>query len=232
MIFSNECYLKNVCNKYKKSDAECKHDTIYCPKLFRVDHLYNEALLSKKQRKRVDILVDEDGTDRDKFIQLREIEKNIESFVEDGNNLYLHSPYCGNGKTLWALRLLQAYIEKIWYKSDLKCRVLFINVPRYLLALKDSISNTSEYVEHIKRNVLDADIVVFDEVATKAFSAFEHEHILNLINTRLDLSKTNIYTSNVSGQELKEKVGDRLYSRIVHMSVDIELMGADKRGMT
>ena len=96
--------------------------------------------------------------------------------------------------------------------------------------MKDSISNNNEYVNHVKKNFLTADIVVFDEVATKNFTTFEHEHILSMINTRIDMNKTNIYTSNIAGAELREKVGERLYSRIVNLSVDIELFGSDKRG--
>lgn len=232
MILSDECYLKNRCWKYQNSvNAECRYTNTYCPKLFRINYLYNEALLSDKQRQYMSLRIDEDGTDRDAFNQLKIIEQNIEQFVESGANLYLHSPYCGNGKTAWSLRLIQCYIEKIWHKSDLRCRALFINVPRFLLALKDSISNNNEYVEHIKKNILDADLVVFDEIATKGLTQFEFEHLLSLINTRIDDNKSNIYTSNVSGQELKDKLGERLYSRIVNLSTDIELMGSDKRGI-
>lgn len=235
MILSDECYLRDVCKKYTRVDAECKYDNVYCPKLFRMDCLYNEALLSKKQRRKTALRVDEDGTDREAFIKLKQLAEGIEDFVSEGKNLYLHSKNCGNGKTEWSLRFIQSYIEKIWHKSDLKCRVLFINVPRYLLALKDTISGgtqeTIDYVNHIRKNVMTADIVVFDEVATKALSAFDHENILSMINTRIDMEKSNIYTSNVSGEELRAKVGDRLYSRIVNMSINIELFGADKRGL-
>jgi hypothetical protein len=34
----------------------------------------------------------------------------------------------------------------------------------------------------------------------------------------------------MSPEELREKIGDRLYSRVVNLSVDIELHGLDKRG--
>ncbi len=232
MILSNECYLKNSCWKYLNTEAECKDSTIYCPKLFRIDYLYNEALLTQKQRAHKALRFDADGTDRTAFIKLKEIEQNIESFVENGESLYLHSNICGNGKTEWALRLLQSYIGKIWHKSDLRCRVLFVSVPMYLIALKDSISNTNEYAEHVKQNVMQADIVVFDDLATKGATQFEMEHLFSIIDCRINNGKSNIYTSNVSGQELRDKVGDRLYSRIVNLSTNIELLGADKRGMT
>lgn len=231
MLFSESCYLKESCWKFQNKDAECKHSNIFCPKLFRVNYLYDQSLMSMKQRLHTPLRIDEDGTDREQFNTLKSIEQNIELFVDNGKNLYLHSTICGNGKTAWSLRLLQAYINKIWFKSDLRCRVLFINVPRYLISLKESITTPSEYVDHVKKNIFDADIVVFDELGIKAATAFEYENLLNFINTRIDLGKSNIYTSNLTASELDERLGARLYSRILNMSVDVELHGSDKRGI-
>lgn len=230
--FSNDCYLQNVCWKYQnKDDAECKTSNVFCPKLFRTNYLFDESLLSDKQRLYIPLYIDEDGTDREAFNQLKKIETDIIKFAESGKNLYIHSSTCGNGKTAWSIRMLQAYVNKIWFKSDFTCRVLFINVPRFILALKDSINVSSDYVDHVKKNIFTADIVVFDEVGTKSLTTWEHEQILNLVNTRIDMNKSNIYTSNLTGSELREKVGDRLYSRIVNLSYDIELFGKDKRGI-
>ena len=175
--------------------------------------------------------LDNDGLDKDNFDYLATIEKNILNFVKDGGSLYIYSSTTGNGKTSWALRMIQAYLNKIWYESELTCRALFINVPRYLLALKDNISQKSDYVAHIKENVLDADLVVWDEVGTKGLTQFEHENILNIINARIDLGKANIYTSNLSDEELHQAVGDRLYSRIAIASDGVELFGSDKRAL-
>ena len=46
---------------------------------------------------------------------------------------------------------------------------------------------------------------------------------------RIDKGKTNIFTSNLGAKELTTAVGERLTSRIVNRSVDIELHGSDKR---
>ena len=90
---------------------------------------------------------------------------------------------------------------------------------------------TSSYIEHIKKHVLDADLVVWDEIAVSDLTKFEHEHLLNLVNTRIDYGKSNIFTSNQGPEELKEKLGERLYSRVVNLSTNIELFGSDKRGL-
>ena len=228
---SCSCYLRDTCWKFQNSDKSCRENDIFCPRFFRINYLYDQSLLSLKQRQHKPLRLDADGSDRDAFNKLKSIEDNIEKFVETGTNLYIHSPISGNGKTEWSLRLLQSYINKIWFKSDLRCRVLFINVPRYLISLKESITTQNDYVDHIKKNIFNADIVVFDEIGIKAATTFEFENLLNFINTRIDLGKSNIYTSNLTAQELNDRLGSRLYSRILNMSVDLEFKGADKRGL-
>ena len=226
MILAKDCYIKDKCKKKN----QCLLNS-YCPKLFKIDFLYNESLLTLKQREHIDLYPDKNSTDVDKFKQLKQIENNIISFIETGNNLYLHSIIPGNGKSSWAIRMCQAYINNIWHISDLKCKVLFISVPRFLLALKDNISSKSDYIEHIKENIFDTDLVVWDDIATKSATVFEAEHLLSFIDTRINEGKSNIYTSNLSPQEIEEKLGSRLYSRIVNYSIDIELTGKDKRGI-
>lgn len=226
IISPQDCWMQSQCRKY----PQCPQPM--CIKLFKIDQLSKQALLSTKQREHVALRIDADGTDKEEFEYLKSIENNIEKFVTEGNNLYLFSANPGTGKTSWVLRLLNQYINKIWAKSDLTCRALFINVPRYLLAIKDAISNQNDYVDHIKKNALQADLVVFDEVGTKAVTSFEHENLLSIINARLDEGKSNFYTSNLMPQELQQVVGDRLYSRVVNSSINIELRGKDKRTLT
>ena len=194
-----------------------------------MDSLYSAALITDNQKKHITLRVDADGTDLEQFKQLAAIEQNIVSFVSEGKNLYLHSSNCGNGKSSWSLRLTEAFFNKIWARTEVKCRALFISVPRFLLALKDNITAKNAYVDYIKDNVLEADLVIWDDIAAKMGSEFELTHLLNLIENRIALGKSNIYTSNLNSQQLYNALGERLTSRIANMSIDIELHGADKR---
>jgi DNA replication protein DnaC len=200
-------------------------------KKVKLDYLYKKSLLSEKQSKRIELELDDDETDLKEYELLKSIENSVLDFVKEGKNLYIHSTNCGNGKTSWAIRMVQSYFDKIWFKTELKCRALFISVPRYMLAIKDNISEKSDYVEYIKKNVLNADIVIWDEVGTKGLTQFEHENIMSLINARIDAGKTNIYTSNLTDKQLLESVGKRLHSRISLTSHSVELKGMDKRGL-
>lgn len=219
-----QCWLKSRCN-----GVDC--DKPFCMKKFKLDLLYEKTLLPEKYKKDVQLRLDESKVDLESFQYLKSVQGQIERFVSSGDNLYIHSPICGNGKTSWAVKLLKEYLFRIWPKSDLVCKAMFIHVPRYLLALKDNISEKSDYVKYVKDNILDADLVVFDEVATGAFTKFEGENILSIVNSRVESGKSNIYTSNLSNGDLLDKLGERLYSRIVNCSQDVVLLGQDKRGL-
>lgn len=217
-----KCYLASQCNQ-----KDCDKD--FCLRKYKMDSLYSAALMTDSQKQHVVLKVDQDNTDLEQFKQLSAIEQNICKFIEEGKNLYLHSANCGNGKSSWSIRLAEAYFNKIWARTDTKCRVLFISVPRFLLALKDNITTRSSYVDYIKENVFDADLVIWDDIAAKMGSEFELTHLLNIIDNRLALGKSNIYTSNLNRQQLYNALGERLTSRIANMSIDIELFGSDKR---
>ena len=228
MILSNDCWLKSQCKK--SLNNECTDE--FCMKLFKLDALYNMSLLSFEQRKHQNLLLDASMIDADVFVKLRGIQNDIEQFVSSGGNLYIHSNITGNGKTAWAIRLMQSYFNKIWYKTDLECKGIFLSVPRYLLAIKDNISSFNEYADFVKNHIFDADLVIWDDIGTKAATSFEHENMLSIIDNRMCCGKSNIFTSNVSPESLRELAGDRLYSRIVNYSTCLEFKGADKRGIT
>lgn len=233
MITSKDCWFKDTCKKYNdpSKECECRYNDSFCIKLFKMDNLYENSLLTFQQRKRVNFILRENEPDNLKYLELRKIEKNIVNVVNNGENIIIHSCITGNGKTAWAIRMIQAYFNNIWYKTDMECRALFISVPKFLLNIKDNISVKNDYVQFIKDNVLNADLVVWDEIGTKGLTQFEHENLLSLINTRIDMGKSNIYTSNMKPEELKVLLGDRLYSRIINLSRDIEFFGNDKRGL-
>ena len=232
MITSNECWLKGICPKYiKNENSECKDNDVFCTKLFKLDFLYKESNLPDNQREHKELRLDQSKVDKKVFESLKNIENSISSFVSGGNNLYIFSSITGNGKTSWAVRLMQEFFNTIWPESDLVCRGLFISVPRYLLSLKQNIQQKSDYLERINNRVYSADLVIWDDIGTKVATSFEHENLLSIIDYRMTCNLSNIFTSNLSPDLLKDFAGDRLFSRIIYNSTCIEFKGLDKRGL-
>lgn len=220
--------MAQICSyRAKCNGKDC--DQPFCIRRFKLDELYKKALMTEQQKKHVALRVDEDGTDLQEFKRLSEFLAKPVDFVQAGTNLFLHSSNCGNGKTTFAIRFIQAYLDAIWHRAELTCKALFISVPSFLQALKDAISGPNEYAAYIKQHILEADIVVWDDIAAKVGSDFELNHLLGFIDSRIALGKANIYTSNLSQREMANALGARLASRICNCSIDIELRGADKR---
>ena len=101
------CFFYDKCNH-----KDC--DKPFCLRQYKLDCLYNEALLSMSQRKHITLKVDASGVDLEEFKRLANIEKNIDLFVQEKQNLYIHSSTCGNGKSSWAIRMCTSYLDKIW----------------------------------------------------------------------------------------------------------------------
>lgn len=226
---TKDCYLKDWCHRYKQG-KECE---TFCQKLFRIDTLYKNALLTDKQ---IRYKMRQLGTGKDsklikeKIIDLGNDRNALVSAIKNGQNFYIHSSGCGNGKTFWAIWLLKKYLNYIWADVDPdECHALFVSVPKFLIELKRNIGGHSDYADTIINSVLNADLVVWDEVGSKAGTEYEIENLLTIINDRINTGKSNIYTSNVDGDALRSLLGDRLYSRIISYSDDIEFQGKDLR---
>ena len=232
----NNCWDKATCNEADKEGYVDKDNPDFCMKNYKLNYLYTLAQIPVALRKRIALKIDktEEGKwDLEIFKQLNEISLHTKEMVAEGKNVYIYSNGSGNGKTSWALRIVQNYFEEIWPDAVLECKALFISVPRLLQALKSSINSKTDldYVNTIKANITTADIVIWDDIGSKDATVFEAENLYVLLEMRINTGKANIFTSNLNYNELHEALGDRLSSRIYNGSETFEIRGKDKRGL-
>lgn len=154
----------------------------------------------------------------------------ILNFIEEGNNLYIYSKNCGNGKTTWAIRLMYSYFDKIWHKSCFDCKALFVSVPKFLYNCKRSISQDVKGFEELCNLISEVDLVIWDDIGEMKASDYEHQILFQYIDDRINSKKSNIYTSNKNKRQLEDVLGVRLASRIYNCSECIEFLEEDKRG--
>lgn len=222
----NTCFSANMCSEDEKGQVQDN----WCAKACKLRYLYDLAMIPDNRRNRISLRIDKDGSDKEVFKELKAMSENVVDFVNKGKNLYIYSPVTGNGKTSWAFRFAQNYLEAIWDKVAVECRVLFISVPRLLMSLKSNDKNDVDYVHEIKDNIYKADLVIWDDIGSKNATVFEEQHLFIFIDTRLSLGKSNIFTSNLNEDELLEALGDKMTSRVYGSSIVCELKGMDKRG--
>ena len=171
-----------------------------------------------------------DDCDKESFRKLKDIKLNIEEFVAQGKNLYLYSTTCGNGKTTWAIKLMQSYFDKIWFGNRYSTRALFIHVPMFMVKLRENISNKSESFMQLLDDLTEVDLVVWDDIAACNLKEYDYMNLVGYIDNRLLSGKSNIFTGNLGEEKIMQVLGERLASRVWRNSRRIELAGFDRRG--
>ena len=161
------------------------------------------------------------------YSQLAEIKSDIINFVNDGENLFICSKFTGNGKTSWSIKLLSKYFDSVWAGNGFKVRGLFVNVPTLLLQLKNFDNPLSE---EYKRQLMEVDLVVWDEIASTNISNYDYGNLLMFLDYRIASQKSNIFTSNdTTFSELEKNVGSKLASRIWNTSTVVQFNSKDRR---
>lgn len=186
----------------------------------------NSGIPKSKQRP-IDLYPSDE--DYNAFVRLADIKQHIDEFVMNGESLYITSRSTGNGKTSWAIKLMLKYFDKVWAGNGFNQRGYFVHVPTLLLNLKD-FNNPNTDISKIKKSVLTADLVVWDDIASTTVSKYDYSQLLMLIDNRCLEDKANIYTGNLNTKAaLNEILNDKLASRIWELSEVIELRGKDRR---
>lgn len=213
------CWYKRICTE-QCSENCIRYKLMYS--LFKQSNL-PEALWNYKE-----LICHE--KDLQVYKKLQAKSDAILNFIEAGNNLYIYSENCGNGKTTWAIRLMYSYFDKIWHKSCFDCKALFVSVPKFLYNCKRSISQDVKGFEELCNLISEVDLVIWDDIGEMKASDYEHQILFQYIDDRISSKKSNIYTSNKNKEQLEDVLGVRLASRIYNCSECIEFLEEDKRG--
>ena len=211
-----DCWYEKVCQN------ECSNTCLrYNEMKFLMD---NSDIPPDKQIP--DKLIPEEQ-DLEAFKQLNDIKLGIIDFVKDGKSLYIWSNYTGNGKTSWSLKIILRYFNDIWAGNGFRVRGKFVHIPALLLKLKDFNNPLSE---EYKNDILNCDLVIFDDIASVGISQYDLSQLLLYIDHRSLYGKSTIYTGNLDMYDMDKVLGSRLTSRIWSKDTTIiELKGADRR---
>ena len=102
----------------------------------------------------------------------------------------------------------------------------------------DSIQN---YLRNIEREhfgradgdtlelLLSADLVILDDLGCEFSSSFNSSVIYNLINSRCNMSKPTIVSSNLDISQLSDKYDQRIVSRLIGAFRTLRFLGEDIR---
>jgi DNA replication protein DnaC len=142
----------------------------------------------------------------------------------EGRGLLLMGP-CGSGKTHLAVAALFEIID-----SGKPGRLMFSNFQDLIQEIQASFdSDEVPRKTELLRPLLEADILVLDELGSQKPSTFVQNILYYVINSRYNEQRTTIFTTNCV-DDLHDSIGVALRSRLYEMSEEIRFIGvADYR---
>jgi DNA replication protein DnaC len=157
----------------------------------------------------------------------------VEAFPAEQKGLVFHGP-TGVGKTHLAIGLLKAVIR------DKGARGYFFQTTELLRLVRETYNRAVDETEmDVLRPVLEADVLVLDDLGVEKTSEWVHETLGLVINARYNARRATIITSNlVDAVDENDKnfinsfmlqLGVRTRSRLLEMCEWVEVLGADIR---
>ncbi|MBQ8623535.1 MAG: ATP-binding protein [Oscillospiraceae bacterium] len=152
--------------------------------------------------------------------------QNLKFCIDYTNNFSLDSP--------GLLLLGETGLGKTFLSSCIACEVL---KKGYSVAF-DSIQNYLRDIEkeHFGRSqgdtletLLNADLVILDDLGSEFSSSFNSASIYNIINSRANMGKPTVVSTNLSLEDLQARYDDRIISRLLGMYLTLRFIGSDIR---
>ena len=150
--------------------------------------------------------------------------------VVDKGLLFLGKP--GLGKTHLAVATLRRVIRQT------NARGLFFTTPELLALIRSTYNPATRSSEQdVLRPVMEAHLVVLDDLGAERPTDWVEETMNLIVNTRYNHRRVTLFTSNYPleapagshAEELRERVGFRLFSRLHEMCEFLPLAGVDYR---
>lgn len=152
-----------------------------------------------------------------------------QNFPAVDQGLLLMGPV-GVGKTHLAVSILKGLTER----GGFSC--LFYEFGALLKEIQDSYNPATQASElKVLAPVLDADVLVLDELGASKPTDWVRDTMSHIINTRYNDKKHTIFTTNYlderrgNEETLEDRIGIRLRSRLFEMCKTIEIKGEDYR---
>ncbi len=170
----------------------------------------------------------------DSTTSLSNAKKRAREFVDTWPNenvgLLLIGP-CGVGKTHLAVAALLEVI-----RTGKPGRLLFRNFQDLIQEIQASFdSDEVPSKSELLRPLLEADLLVLDELGSQKPTTFVQDILYYVINTRYNEQRTTIFTTNYpesaegKDETLADRIGARLRSRLYEMASRVPMSGTDYR---
>ena len=161
----------------------------------------------------------------DAYSRMGQIVSYCEAYAEDfglsSPSLILYGN-TGLGKTHLSLAIANKAIEKGF-------NVVYGSAHNLLSEIEKEHFGRLKSDDSPEDNVLNADLLILDDLGAEFSTSFTVSMVYNIINTRILKGLPTIISTNLWYDEISERYGNRVYSRIIGSYTPLEFAGRDVR---
>lgn len=148
-------------------------------------------------------------------------EKYARTFSKSSASILMLGP-TGLGKTHLSLAIAKQVILKGY-------QVLYCTAQDILRSIEREHFSREIVEDKTLKTVLEADLLILDDLGAEYQTAFNTATVYNIVNTRLNFGRPTIINSNLTSQELEERYTERVISRLLTQYTYLRFVGEDVR---
>ncbi|ASK61386.1 DnaC replication protein [Virgibacillus phasianinus] len=138
----------------------------------------------------------------------------------DGKQNMLFTGIYGTGKSHLSVSITKKLMEQGY-----EC--LFLSLPKLLTKIKQTYNKEGATEEELLSVIQRVDLLVLDDIGAEQQTEWSTSKLFEILDDRA--GKATIYTTNLKSPELKKRVNERNFSRIMENTEVIVMNGSDYR---
>ncbi|WP_404453993.1 ATP-binding protein [Virgibacillus necropolis] len=155
-------------------------------------------------------------------IELKKAKKMVSAYIDafDGkHNLLLTGNY-GTGKSHLSISITKELME-------LGYHCLFVSLPKLLTKIKRTYNKEGVTEDELLDFIRQVDLLVIDDIGSEQQTEWSTSKLFEIFDDRT--GKATIYTTNLNSTELKKRVNERNFSRMMENTEVVVMNGTDYR---
>ncbi|WP_308437227.1 MULTISPECIES: ATP-binding protein [Virgibacillus] len=155
-------------------------------------------------------------------IELNKVKQKVLEYINsfDGEQNLLFTGNCGTGKSHLSISITKKLMEQGY-----KC--LFLSLPKLLTKIKRMYNKGGGIEDELLDIIRQVDLLVIDDIGSEQQTEWSTSKLFEILDDRA--GKATIYTTNLSSSELKKRVNERNFSRMMENTEVVVMNGADYR---
>lgn len=224
MVWGEERWYPGTCECEEKLREQYQKEQQKQENKWHIVDLFNQSGLSDKLREQTfDNRKPWPGTEN-ALSQIQDMAKNFENCKEKGQGILMFGDP-GNGKTYLTAALANELIPQGY-------SVIFQNIEELLNRIRSTYGkeNPEESEQKILNKLASCDLLILDDMAVVEWStSWPEGKLYQIIDRRYRAKKPIIVTTNCELEQLKKRIGERTYDRLLEMCIIINNKGKSYR---